>query len=274
MVDIGKSVFTSASQTLGAADRSYVLPAIAAVIAIAIIIMVVYVSIQTNVGKPAKQLMGPIDIFDPKSPVLVDRATSKVAMAASYTLSYYVNINAVPDLRAPASPILTWPGAWVLGYNAAQEQLLWSIITSPDVGGQNWDSSDTVVIPKVPLQRWNQLTMTLEGRTVDFYLNGKLIKSQSLTNVPPAVAASVVVVPKEVIGQIAYVQIWPRRLTSTEVSNNYLDTCDSRGRPYLGPELLRAITDFKAPNLFCPNGECGGKTVTASPSQQWVFPYQ
>ena len=53
MVEIGKSVFSTASQKLGgAADRPYLLPAIAAVIAIAIIVMVVYVSIQTNVGNP------------------------------------------------------------------------------------------------------------------------------------------------------------------------------------------------------------------------------
>ncbi len=272
ILDYGRKFTENATQTLGAADRSYVLPAIAAVIAIAIIIMIIYVAIQSGVSKPAKAIMGPIDLYNPKSPVILDRNATKNAMAASYTLSYYVNITATPDMRATATPFLMWPGVWMLGYNASQEQLMLTQGTTAD--GPNWGGIDTVTLPSVPMQRWTQVTMAMEGRSMDFYLNGKLIKSHSFANVPPSAAASIILMPNNLMGQLAYVQVWPRRLTVTEVENNYIDTCDSRGRPYLGPELLRAIKDFKAPNLFCPNGVCGGKTVDANPSQQWVFPYQ
>jgi hypothetical protein len=272
VIDLGRKFTENAKQRLGEADRSFILPAIAAIIAIAIIIMIIYVAVQSAVGKPAKSIMGPIDLYTPQSPVILDRAATKKAMNASYTLSYYVNITSVPDMRATATPFLIWPGVWMLGYNAAQEQLMLSQGTTPD--SPNWGGIDTVTLPSVPMQRWVQVTMTMEGRSMDFYLNGKLVKSHSFANVPPSANASIILLPNNLMGQLAYVQVWSRRLTVTEVANNYTDTCDSRGRPYLGPELLRAITDFKAPNLFCPNGVCGGKNVDAKPSQQWVFPYQ
>ena len=272
VLDYGRKFTENAKQTFNSADRSYVLPAIAAIIAIAIVIMIIYVAVQSGVSKPAKAIMGPIDLHNPKSPVILDRNATKTAMAASYTLSYYVNIASVPDMRATATPFMIWPGVWMLGYNAAQEQLMLAQGTVAD--GANWGGIDTVTLPSVPMQRWVQVTMTMEGRSMDFYLNGKLAKSHSFANVPPSAAASITLLPNNLMGQLAYVQVWPRRLTVTEVENNHVDTSDSRGRPYLGPELLRAITGFKAPNLFCPNGVCGGKTVDAKPSQQWVFPYQ
>jgi hypothetical protein len=272
ILDYGRKFTENAKQTLGAPDRSFILPAIAAIIAIAIIVMIIYVAVQSGVSKPAKAITGPIDLYNPKSPVILDRGVTKTAMAASYTFSYYVNISSVPDMRATATPFLMLPGVWMLGYNAAQEQLLLTQGTTAD--SPDWGGFDTVVLPSVPMQRWVQVTMTMEGRTMDFYLNGKLIKSHSFANVPPSSAASIILLPNNLMGQMAYVQVWPRRLTVTEVENNYVDTCDSRGRPYLGPELLKAIKGFKVPNLFCPNGVCGGKNVDAKPSQQWVFPYQ
>lgn len=268
-----KGLVTSASTAFGGdSQRSYILPAIAAIVGIAIIIMIIYVAVQAGVSKPAKAIMGPIDLFNPKSPVVVDRGTTKSAMAASYTLSYYIKIDAVPDMRANATTFMTWPGVWALGYNAAQEQLLMVQGTTAD--GPGWGGVDVLTIPSLPMQRWTQVTMTMEGRSMDFYLNGKLVKSQILANVPPSAAASITLAPDNLMGQLAYVQVWPRRLTVSEVEGNYVDTCDSRGQPYLGPELLRALTGFKAPNLFCPNGVCGGKNVDAKPSQKWVFPYQ
>lgn len=269
VLEFGKSAATTFG---GGAGSSYLLPGIAGIIAIAIIVMIIYVAVQSGVSKPAKAIMGPIDLFNPKSPVVLDRATTKSAMAASYTFSYYLKIDAVPDMRATATPLMMWPGVWMLGYNPAQEQLM--MIQGTTADEQGWGGIDTAIIPAVPMQRWTQVTMSMEGRTIDFYLNGKLVKSHLLTNVPPSASASITLVPNGLMGQLAYVQVWPRRLTGTEVSNNYVDTSDSRGRPYLGPELTRALTDFKAPNLFCPNGVCGGKTVDAKPSQQWTFPYQ
>ena len=74
------------------------------------------------------------------------------------------------------------------------------------------------------------------------------------------------------MGQLAYVQLWSRRLRIPEAAANYTDTCDSQGRPYLGPEFVTALQNVSLPNLFCPGGDCGS-TPKASASQKWEFPY-
>jgi hypothetical protein len=75
------------------------------------------------------------------------------------------------------------------------------------------------------------------------------------------------------MGKVAWVQLWPRRLTVSETANNYTDTSDSQGRPYLGPNMFQSLLDVKLPNLFCPSGNCFGATPVANPSQVWEFPY-
>jgi hypothetical protein len=73
------------------------------------------------------------------------------------------------------------------------------------------------------------------------------------------------------MGRVAYIQVWPRRLTVGEVANNYVETSDSQGRPYIGQDLFKAL---KFPNLFCPNGQCPGTDVPSGDGLRWEFPYQ
>ena len=261
----------SAVKGFGAPGSSYVLPVIIAIIAIAAIVAVIFMAIQLNTNKPAKLLKGPVDLYEPTSVVVVDRPTVKASMQATYTLCFYLRIDAVPDMRASATPLLTWAGIWDLGYNAAKEELVWRFNESPD--SALLGSSEPVIVRPVPLQRWTQVAVTFEGRSADFYVNGQLVQSKSLTNVPPSANSSVTIVPKGALGQIAYVQLWSRRLTMNELGGNYTDTSDSQGRPFIGPGFLSAIKGIKVPNLFCPSGNCGGSTPTASASQTWEFPY-
>lgn len=261
----------SAAKGFGVPGGSYVMPIILAIVAVAAIIAIVFMAVQLKASRPAKLVEGPIDLYEPKSVVVIDRPTVKASMQATYTMCFYLRLDAVPDMRAAATPLLTWAGIWDLGYNAAKEELVWRYKESPDsaiVG-----SSDPVIVRPVPLQRWTQVAVTFEGRSADFYVNGQLVQSTSLTNVPPSANSSITIVPKGAMGQIAYVQLWPRRLTLNEVGANYSDTSDSQGRPYLGPGFLAAIKGVKIPNLFCPSGNCSGATPTASPSQTWEFPY-
>jgi hypothetical protein len=108
---------------------------------------------------------------------------------------------------------------------------------------------------------------------VDFYVNGVLILSKLLDNVTPSSNSSITIVPSGIMGQLAYVQVWPRRLMVSEVAANYTDTSDSQGRPYFGPDFLKAITNIKTPNIFCSSGNCDSKAAFANESQMWDFPY-
>lgn len=258
-------------KSFAAPGGSYVMPVILGIIAVAAIIAIIFMAIQLRANKPAKLTEGPIDLYEPKSVVVVDRPTVKASMQGTYTLCFYLRMDAVPDMRAGATPLLTWAGIWDLGYNAAKEELVWRFNESPD--SASLGSSEPVIVSPVPLQRWTQIVVTFEGRSADFYVNGQLVQSKSLTNVPPSANSSITIVPKGALGQIAYVQLWPRRLTMNEIAANYTDTSDSQGRPFLGPGFFGAIKGIKIPNLFCPSGNCSGSTPTASASQTWEFPY-
>ena len=259
---------------------SYVLPIIVAIIVIALITIVVFVAIRVAATRPKMTLVGPVDLFKPPNPVAVGRGQTRSLMNASYTLAFYVNLAAVPDMRQGATPLLTWPGVWNLQYNAAKEEADWLFYETVDnnaavAGGQGnpGDPSATVSVPSVPLQRWTQLVLTVAGRTVDFYVNGTLILSKLLDNMTPSSNSSITIVPSGIMGQLAYVQVWPRRLTVSEVAANYTDTSDSQGRPYFGPDFLKAITNIKTPNIFCSSGNCDSKAAFANESQMWDFPY-
>ncbi len=253
---------------------SYVLPRIVAIIVIALITIVVFVAIRVAATRPKMTLVGPVDLFKPPNPVAVGRGQTRSLMNASYTLAFYVNLAAVPDMRQGATPLLTWPGVWNLQYNAAKEEADWLFYETVDNNAAAAATpSATVSVPSVPLQRWTQLVLTVAGRTVDFYVNGTLILSKLLDNVTPSSNSSITIVPSGIMGQLAYVQVWPRRLTVSEVAANYTDTSDSQGRPYFGPDFLKAITNIKTPNIFCSSGNCDSKAAFANESQMWDFPY-
>jgi hypothetical protein len=250
------------------AATGYFAPILGGLIAVAIITIVIFAIIAARKTKPTAFTKGPIDLFQPSNPVLVSRTDVPKVLAGSYTLAFYLQVSAVPDMRATATPLLTWPGVWNAAYQAATETLTITFNQTPD--GTNTQTVDTLTVPGVTLQRWNQIALTVEGRSVDVYVNGALVTSTILNNLPPSGTASITVVPGEIRGQIAYVQAWPRRLAVGEIGGNYTDTSDSQGRPQLGP-------NFTFPGLpsisSCPSGDCGAQPQ-ANKSQQWEFPYQ
>jgi len=258
---------------VGESATPYVLPILAAVIGVALIVIIVFVVIEYRKNNPTQLLKGPVDLFAPKPNVVISRGATKKDMTASYTLAFYVRIDAVPDMRVGATPLFTWPGIWNLNYNAAKEELQWVVNTTYE-GKTGIVEPEILTLPSVPSQRWTQITVAFEGRTFDLYVNGALIKSHTLTNLPTSAASSITIVPGGLLGQLAYVQLWPRRLTVSDANANYLDTSDSQGRPFLGPEFINTLSNIQLPNLFCPSGDCsGGSKPAANPSQTWEFPY-
>jgi hypothetical protein len=248
---------------------SYMVPIIGTIILMIVIASIVIASIYYNTKRPARTLLGPINLFSPSSPTIMDRPTTKATMANSYTLAMYFRMDSVPDMRARDTPILTWPNVWNLNYKPAQEQLSWVFSQVPNAGRAT--GPDTVNVDGIPLQRWNQVVISFEGRTVDIYCNGALMSSTTLFNVPPIPNASITLLPSNIVGEIAYIQVWSRRLTTSEVASNYVETSDSQGRPYLGPDFFKA---FKIPNIFCPNGQCEGVIAQACEGLNWEFPYR
>jgi hypothetical protein len=250
----------------------YIMPIVVGVLAVIIVVIIVIAVYQLRAGQPGSLLKGPVDLFKPDSVVLVDRPTTKNLMNGSYTLSFYVRIDAVPDMRTSGTMLMSWPGVWNLEYNAATESAVFTFFQAPDYK-QDSALTYTVTVPGLPLQRWTQFTLTSAGRTVDVYLNGALVQSAQLDNVPESAQASVILSPALMMGQLSYLQVWSRRLLVGEVAANYTDTSDSQGRPFLGVGFLSALSFVNIPNLFCPSGNCDSTSPTAAPSQTWEFPY-
>jgi hypothetical protein len=260
----------SGPATLGGglgSSSGYLMPVFVGFVGLLMILMVIYVIVQTYKGRPATTLTGPTDLWAPTNPVVVDRTTVRNQMAGSYTLSTFFKIDAVPDMRSAATQLLTLPSVWNLNYDPAAEALVFQF-------QETAKPATEVRVPGFALQRWNQLTLTLEGRSIDIYVNGALTKSALLENVPPSGNSSVTIVPGNVMGSVALAQIWSRRLTVSEVTANYASTADSQGRPFLGAALLAPLKNISTlPDIFCPGGDCKTATPTASPSQTWEFPY-
>ena len=264
VLKFGTTSLASAGALLGsgATATAYSAPLMGVVIALGLIALIVYIVVLYGSVRPTTSIQGPVDLFKPQSPVIVNRDTTERLMKSSYSLAFYVRMDAVPDMRTDAIPLMTWPSAWRLGYNPAHEELV--LTASP---------TNVSRVPGVTLQKWIQITMTFEGRTMDFYINGKLVQTYSLDFVPGGGdSSSITLVPGGIMGQIAFVQVWPRRLRIADVAANYTDTCDSQGRPYLGAEFVIALQSISIPTLFCPSGDCSGGPK-ATPSQQWEFPY-
>jgi hypothetical protein len=256
------SKFYSSSSNLQLSQIPFIFPFVAALVAILLVVIIVVVAIRYMGTQPKYFLRGPEDLWQPAGKVIINRNQIGPATKGSYTLSMYLYIDGVPDPRA-VTPLLVWPHVYSISYNSAQQELVM----------QTEGATETIKIPSVPMQRWTQVTITWEGRTANFYINGALLKSWSLQNLPPLASTSMSLRPDGCQGKIAWVQLWDRRLTSGEVATNYTSTSDSRGQPDLGLNLIQSWKQLTLPNVFCPAGGCAGTQPSASPSQKWEFPY-
>jgi hypothetical protein len=117
-------------------------------------------------------------------------------------------------------------------------------------------SKKSIVVENIPIQRWNQITITIEGRTVDIYVNGSLVTSTLLENIPFTEFFGIWLNKSpDFEGQVCYFQMWPERRTASQIQENYQQVTDIRGKPLI-PDFRLKIKDlFRS---FCSNtGICG-----------------
>jgi len=212
-------------------------------------------------------VMGPYQLVS-ASPVvlenqqLIQQADLPKGLDESYTFSFYVYMN---DLTNPSfapqddmryHKLLELTGACSISLDPVNQKAL--IVMRPASPSGVSDPNTTLTVSNFLTNRWNQLAFTVEGRTVDTYLNGALITSTLLPDVPQAVPTQITLFPMVGFsGQLGYVQLWPRRLTLPEVITNYKSTSDPRGKPYIptpGMSLADIYSIFA--NGFCKIGFC------------------
>jgi len=128
----------------------------------------------------------------------------------------------------------------------------------PLTSNRNPEGTVNLEIDNFLMARWNQITITVEGRSVDVYLNGALATSTLLENLPVLNPVGVLIeTSPDFSGQAGLFQAWPSRLTEHQVIRNYKRNTDTRGKPLI-PEVSFKITDawkeFK--KLLCNVGLC------------------
>lgn len=123
----------------------------------------------------------------------------------------------------------------------------------------NKDAGVNIDIENFMIARWNQLAFTIEGRTVDVYLNGALASSTLLENLPILNPVGVLLeTSPDFSGQAGLFQAWPRRLTLSQISANYKRNTDTRNKPLI-PDIGPKFTDIfkQIPKSLCDLGFCG-----------------
>lgn len=101
------------------------------------------------------------------------------------------------------------------------------------------ESRRSLEVKQVLVSKWNQITVCVEGRSIDVYLNAKLAASAVMDNVPIGMFSGVMLNGSpEFEGQICIVQVWKERRAAQQIAENYRQKTDLRGKPNVpDPEL-------------------------------------
>ena len=186
----------------------------------------------------------------------------------NFTLSFFVYMNEINAERIPLAgpdgdfrfkPLLLILGVGSVTVDPIHQKARVTLQPLTDARIRKVNAPTVIDIDDFVAARWNQLTITVEGRSADIYLNGNLIKSALMENVPVLYPVGVLLetVP-DFSGQAGLFEAWPRRLTMKEVIRNYKRNVDLRGKPNI-PEGSLSLGDvwgdFKS--KLCKIGFCG-----------------
>ncbi len=107
-------------------------------------------------------------------------------------------------------------------------------------------SVQTLEIPTFYIAKWNQITLTVEGRSIDIYVNGNLVTSALLENVPWSQFSGLLLNKSpDFEGQVGLIQVWPERRTMKQISENYQRNIDPRGKPLIPDKRLSLMEAWK-----------------------------
>ena len=187
------------------------------------------------------------------------------SLGNNFTLSFFVYMDDVNRERIPiAGPKGDFrfkPFVYILGVGDVLLDPIHQIARvriKPLTKEAKPDTVTSIDVEQFMIARWNQLTVTVEGRTVDVYLNGTLATSGLLKNVPALVPQGVLLEPSpDFSGQAGLFQAWPFRQTDSAIAANYKRVTDARGKPLI-PIKTHIFSDAwkSLRDSFCSLGLC------------------
>lgn len=239
---------------------SYITPALLIILVIGLVAYYLWPRDTTVLAMGPFELHGAVANASYSPVLLMDQSQVAKGFANNFTFSVYVYVSDLtkPVLgQQPPNTLITLTGAGAILVDAANATAQLSL-TPTNAPGPTPSPNSLLSIPNFLPARWNQVAFTLEGRTVDVYLNGALVSSTLLDNVPLASPTQITLNPQPGYeGQIGYAQAWPRRLTMTEIVANYRATSDRKGKPLIPDSPFRWTDLLKGlEGGFCALGIC------------------
>jgi len=195
------------------------------------------------------------------------------SLGNNFTLSFFLYMDKVNKERIPfagpdgeyrGKPIVYIRGVGDITVDPIHQKMRLNIRPLIQNSGRFEEGSVVPLnVDNFMIARWNQVTFSIEGRTVDLYVNGNLMKSMLLDNLPILNPIGVTLeTSPDFVGQAGYFQAWPRRLKENEIIQNYKRVTDTRGKPLIpdkGPDLFKHFG-----KSLCDMGLCGIR-ISAGP---------
>jgi hypothetical protein len=259
------------------------------VFVIAIVLIIIVATVLIWYFKPrAKEALslGPYILLDRtksqtgepnwKSILTAEQAT--LTSGNNTTCSFFVYMD---DINRERIPIVTADGGYMFKYlvlignsigiklDPIHQKAIVTIVPMP--AADRYYEQKNIVIEKFLIAKWNQITVTVEGRTVDIYINGKLESSTLLDNVPYSSFNGLMLnTSPDFSGQAGLFQMWPERRTISQIHKNYKRNTDTRGKPLIPDKSpsWRDILDRLKENMCSNTGICGlGVQAKVGPMQ-------
>jgi len=200
------------------------------------------------------------------------------SLGNNFSLGFFVYMDKINESRIPFAgskgdyrfkPFVNILGVGSIFIDPVHQEARFSVNTASPEFGKKAD----LTIESFVIARWNQVVITVEGRTVDLYMNGILRTSALLENVPTWTPVGVLLeTSPDFSGQAGMFQAWPHRLTESAVMKNYKRQTDTRGKPAIpdiGPKFSDVWSHLK--NNLCKFGFCfDKKPIKTSESSEYV----
>ena len=201
------------------------------------------------------------------------------SLKSNFTFSFFIYMDKVNDERIPFAgpkgdyrfkPLLKLLGVGEFVLDPVHQAALLRLNPlMPMSMNNNVTSPPYAEIENVMNSRWNQITIAVEGRSIDIYLNGRHATSLILNNVTWTNPTGVLLeTSPDFWGQAGMIQAWPRRLTEKELWENYKRVTDLKGKPNI-PDGAPTFKSFwhelyklLCRSGFCPNNGKGGEDDT------------
>ena len=122
-------------------------------------------------------------IHDAKTSLTISPSQMPAGASSDYAYSVWVYVNNWNYRLGETKPILERVGMNRMAFDPNLNNITITLAVYPPNGGTT-PMTHTCTLENVPLQAWTNVIMTLNGRSLDLYMDGKLVRTCVLPGVP------------------------------------------------------------------------------------------